>query len=137
MSRPRLWSRPYKKLTLTPIPRLSLNTGKEMLSIRQHIINTKSTSSASRKEYIRRCEMGEIAYKSEMGNPLQTASWMRALEETIIPPQSITTVKAFVDAPLDPSDSHSFLSRFEKGVVENSVVIPSITNETSGIRQKM
>ena len=67
--------------------RLSLCTGKELLSIRQHIINTKTTPAASRKEYIRRCEMGEVAYAREMGNPLQTASWMRASEETILPPQ--------------------------------------------------
>ena len=50
--------------------------------------------------------------------------------EIILPPQSITTVKAFVDAPLEPSESHSFLSRFKRGVVENSVVIPSITYES-------
>ena len=93
--------------------KLYLCTGKELLSIRQYIINTKSTTAASRNEYIRRCGMTAIAYSRELGHPLQTSSWMRALEEIILPPQSIKTVKAFVDAPLEPSDHHSFLSRFE------------------------
>ena len=47
-----------------------------------------------------------------------------------MPPQSITAVKARIDAKLEPSDSHSFLSRFERDVVRNSVVIPSITYDT-------
>ena len=58
--------------------KLSLCTGKELLSIRQHIINTKSTTTASRKEYIRRCGMTDVAYSRELGHPLQTSSWMRA-----------------------------------------------------------
>ena len=61
--------------------RLSLCTGKELFSIHQHVINTKTTPASSRKEYIRRCKMGEVTYAREMGNPFQSASWMRALQE--------------------------------------------------------
>ena len=85
--------------------KLSLHTGKEIVTIRQHVINTKASPAESRGEYIRRCEKGEIAYAREMSNTLQTTSWMRASEEMILPPDSMTLVKAYIDAPFEPSDS--------------------------------
>lgn len=52
---------------------------------------------------------------------------MRAEKEVILPPQKITMVKAQIDAARPPTEHHSFLSRFERNQVTNSVVIPSIT----------
>ena len=110
---------------------LSLITGQNLFRVGQHLIRTKDTHTASKKEYKRRKGLGALTYRRELHHYTSTTAWMRSTVNVVLPPKTFTVVTAYIDSSKPIDDEHSLLSLFDSyhQPKEGTIIVPSITYE--------
>ena len=110
---------------------LSLITGKDVFRVNQVLINTQSSPKEAKTEFIRRRRMDLTTYLNQQRKYHSTTAWMRATENTIIPPHSFKIVRSYIESSHDITDDHTLLSLFDAALDEstNEIIVPSATYE--------